>query len=704
MKKLDKIMYPKSVALVGASEKEGSVGNELLKRMTEFSFTGEIYPVNMKHEQIMGLKCYHTLSDIKKDIDLVVIAVPAKVVEGVIDECHSVGVKNVIIISSGFKEVGGDGAVMEHTIKSKIEQYDINVIGPNCLGVFNADKSVSFDGCFAPTLPKVGKVGFATQSGALATGVFNISSTLRIGFSQMISLGNQMDVDALDVIEQWGNDDNVSQILLYLESIKEPKKFRNVATKIAQKKPILAIKSGRSPAGAKAAASHTGSLAGSDSACAGLLASCGVVREFGLREMFNSAQVLGNCALPKGNRLGILTNAGGPGILATDSASDEKIAVPTLSEELQNKLKEITLPQASRRNPVDLVASASVEHYRNVADAMLASGEIDMLLVIYLYITGKNDMAILQNMEELKKKYPNKPIITVYMTTPDFDERIEKEMPNSTIPVFDYVTDAVHGFRLLLDRKEFLENINKSVPKFAVDKNKVDSIFTKARDEERTLLTTKESLEVFKAYGLPMPKFDCALTLSEAKKIAENIGYPIVLKMSSKTVSHKTDIGGVVVGIKNEDDLTEKWNDLKLKLEKADVWKTLDGVIVMQQVNGGGREFVAGVSNNGNFGHQIMFGIGGIFVESLKEVAFRPCPLTMRDVDALIDGTKAKALLGDVRGKKGVDINVVKEALLRLSQLVTDFGDISELDVNPFMLDNDGNFLTVDARIVINQE
>ena len=700
MRKLDKILYPESVALIGASEKEGSVGNELLKRITEFKYNGKLYPINPKHSFIMGIKCYAKITDIVDEIDLAIIAVPAKFVSGVIDECHLAQVHNVVIISSGFKEIGDEGKELEEKLKNQIEKYNMTLVGPNCLGVFNADGKLNFDGCFGPTIPEVGTIGFATQSGALAGGVFNISKSARIGFSQMVSLGNQTDVDALSVLEQWENDDNVAQILLYLESIKDPEKFRKLATKIARKKPILAIKAGRSSAGAKAAASHTGSLAGTDSYYEGLLKSCGVVREFSLREMFNDAKVLGNCPLPKGKRLAILTNAGGPGIIATDTASDYKLEVNTFSAELQEKLKTLTLPQASVKNPVDLVASASMEHYTNVCEEVLKSDEVDMLLVIYLYITGKHDMDILKSLEQLKKKYPTKPIIISYMTTPDFFERVKTEMPNSTIPLFDDVSDAVRGFKLLCDRKEFLDGIKQKTPVFEVKNDVVNKILKQAEKEARTLLTTKESLEIFKAYGLLMPKYETALTLAQAEKAIKKVGFPCVLKISSKAVSHKTDFGGVVVGIKNKADFIENFNMLLNKCKEAKIEKSLDGIIVMEQVKGSSRELVAGIAPVGEKGHQMMFGIGGIFVEALKEVAFRPCPLTMRDVDALVYSTKAKNIMGEVRGKKAVDINVVKDSLLRLSQLVSDYPIIKELDVNPFMIDDEGKFLTVDARIV----
>ncbi len=700
MRRLDKIMYPESVAIIGASEKEGSVGNELLKRMLEFKYNGKIYPINPKYTSINNIKCYAKITDVLGGIDLAIIAVPAKFVGGVLDECHLAQVDNIIIVSSGFKEIGGEGLELEKELQDKIEKYNMTIVGPNCLGVFNADGKLNFDGCFAPTVPMVGNIGFATQSGALAGGVFNISEAKRVGFGQMVSLGNQTDVDALDVLEQWESDDNIDEIMLYLESIQNPAKFRKVATRVARKKPILAIKSGRSAQGAKAAASHTGSLAGSDSAANGLLESCGIVREYSLREMFNDAQVLEKCGLPKGKRLGILTNAGGPGILATDSASDYGLEVPTFSDELQEKLKKITMPQASRKNPVDLVASCPMEDYINVANEVLKSDEIDMLLVIYLYITGRHDMDIQRNLEELKKKYPQKPIVVSYMTTPDFFEKVKKEIKNPGVPMFDDVSDAIRGLSLLVKRKQSLADIKAKTPVFDVKKDAVDKIFAKAKKEARTLLTTKESLEALKSYGLLEPQWGSALNIAQAEKIAKKIGYPLVLKMSSKTISHKTDFGGVIVGIKNLEELKKAFTSLETKCKEAGVWNSVDGIIVMQHIKGSGRELVAGIAENGNYGHQIMFGIGGIFVEALKEVCFRPCPLNMRDADALINSTKAKSIMGNIRGKKAVDTEVVKNSLLKLSQFVSDFKCVKELDINPFMISEDGKFLTVDARIV----
>ena len=695
--KLDKILKPKSVALIGASTKEGSVGNELLKRMLEMNFKGEIYAIHPSEPEVLGVKAYPSVLDVKNNIDLAVIAVPAKIILNILDQCNEANIKDIVVISSGFKEIGGEGKVLEDELIAKVEKYNMNLVGPNCLGVFNTSENVSLDACFAPVIPQKGNIGFASQSGALISGTINILPSLNVGFGQMVSLGNQATINSLDVIEQWENDDEISQILLYLESIENPIKFREVATRVARKKPIIAIKSGRSEKGAKATASHTGSLAGSDISADSLLSASGVIRTKGLKEMFDLSKVFEYCPIPKGNRLGILTNSGGPGILATDAGSENGMVIPTLSDNLRGKIADILMPQASTSNPVDVIASASCEHYLKTAELMLASGEIDMLLVIYLYITGKKDIELYQKLEDLKKKYPTIPIICTYMTTDDFEQQKQIET-NSSIPTFRFVDDAVNGFKALLQRKAFLEESAVKTPVLKADKNIVKQIIEEANAEGVKKLSTLQSLAIFESYNLPIPAYGSANNLEQAKTIANKIGYPIVLKISSKTVSHKTDVGGVVVGIKTEQDLELQWNALMGRLEKAGLTNGLDGIVVMQQVKGK-RELVAGAVYQGNYGYQIMFGIGGIYVEVLKEVAFRPCPLTMSDVRHLIYSTKASKIVGELRGDKAVNPTVLQETLLKLSQLVCDFPEILEVDANPIMIDDNGNLYTVDARV-----
>lgn len=700
MRDLTKMMHPNSIAIIGASNKNGSVGNELVKRAIEAGFNGQIYAINPKDTEIEGLTCFSSVTNVPAQIDLAIIAVPAVTVLSVLKECAQVNIKNAVIISSGFKETGADGAKLEAEIASFANENDINVIGPNCLGIINTAPDVKLNGCFAPIQPIAGSVGFATQSGALASGIINLLPTLKSGIAQMVSLGNQCQINALDVLEMWEKDDKVKQILMYLESIPSPSKFREIASRISKKKPILIIKSGRSARGAQASVSHTGSLAGDDTTATGLFASCGVIRETYLRDLFNTAQVFSKCPIPKGERLGIITNAGGPGIMATDTANDLNIPLADLSDSTKEKLRKALPPQASVNNPVDVIASATPEQYEEAASILLSAREVDILLVIYLYITGKNDIRITESLQKLKEKHPNKPIIGVYMTTADFDEELEQQIPNCDIPTFKFVVDALHGISKLIERKKYLEQTDEPTPILPVNKARAKTILDSAKEQGIKQLTTMQSLQIFDAYGLPMPKFGIAQTLKEAKEIASKISFPVVLKLSSKTVTHKSDIGGVITNIKSEEELVFWWNRLVDRLNKANLVESLDGIVVMQQVSGSNRELVAGIVKKGDI-HQFMFGLGGIFVEALKEVTFRPCPLTINDADGLINGTKAKNIMGFIRGGMATDLNVLRETLLRMSQLVQDFPEINEIDANPLMIDDKGRLLVVDARIVL---
>lgn len=699
--KLEKIMNPKTVAVIGASNKPGSVGNELLRQLTGLKFTGKIYGVHPTEKEIMGVPVYDKIYNIPNKIDLAVIAVPAKAILSVVDECEQAKVKNLVIISAGFKEVGGDGVILEQQLLAKVNKYQMNMVGPNCLGVINAAEGVSLDASFAPELPPVGRVAFASQSGALTAGVINMLPMLHLSVGQVISLGNQADINVIDAIDYWGSDKNIDLIMLYVESIPDPEKFREVATKVSKIKPILCIKAGCSSAGAKAASSHTGSLAGDNTTIEGLFATCGIIRAISLHDLFSMAQVIAKNPLPKGKNLAILTNVGGPGILATDAAEAIGLNMAELSPETQQKLREILPPQASVHNPVDMIASAPVEHYAKSAEVLLQAPEVDMLYVIYLYITGKHDVEVLQTMQELKEKYPNKPMVAVFMTTSDFNGNAAKAVPNCTVPTFEFVNDAVVGLKGLYDRKIYLDNQRNSTPTLKVDKKAVRKIIDDAQNKKVNNLSVAQSLQIFEAYGLPIPAWGAAHSLNEAKNIAQKIGYPVVLKISSNTIIHKSDVGGVAININNTEQLTTKWNTMVQNLKRQNLTEQVDNIVVMQQISSGGRELVVGAIHKGNMGHQIMFGMGGIYIEVLKEVAFRPAPLTQNDANELLNCTKAKALMGNVRGKKAVDQKIMNNMLLRLSQLVTDFPCIKEVDANPLLVDDEGKISTVDARIIL---
>jgi len=698
IEKLRKIIYANSVAVIGASQKKGRVGNELILRLKEFGFKGKIYPVNINYDEVEGIPTYKSVADIKEPVDFALIATPKQSILDIIEQCNTAGIKGLVIISSGFKELDDDGAKLELEIKRVIEKYDMTLIGPNCLGIINADPDIMLNACFAPLNPIVGKIGLATQSGALASGVINILPQIRIGLRQMISLGNQTDINVLDIIEFWEQDDRIEQILLYIESIPDSKRFKEICERVNKKKAIIIVKSGRSAIGTKATASHTGSLAGDDNLANALFESAGIIRELNLRDMFGTAQVLNNCDIPKNQKLAILTNAGGPGVLATDTASDYKIELAELSQETKEKLRKVLPPQAGVNNPLDVIASATREQYTQSAEILLASKEVGILLVIYLYITEQNDVGIIQDLEKLKLKYPEKQVIAVFMTTTDFPIRLKKVVPNCTIPIFKYGIDAIHGLSRLLERMKLLQQ-TWTKPTFKADITTVKSIIKEYKERGMKQLSTFASLKVFDAYNIPLAPFGTANTVEDAKKIAERIGYPIVFKISDYKISHKSDVGGVVTNIKNEAELEIEWKALSNRI-KSFKESDLECVIVMKQISGSQREFVAGIAKKQDC-HIAMFGLGGIFVEIFKEIAFRACPLSENDAMALISNTKASKLLGEVRGNKAADIEELKNLLLKLSKLVEENNEIKEIDINPIMVAKDGNVFAVDARILL---
>lgn len=694
---LDSIMKPGAIAVVGASTKPNTIGSDLLKRLIEYGFTGKIYPVNPKGGVIEGLQAYPSVLDIPGNIDLAIIVVKNVFVLPTIDQCHEKGIKGLCIISAGFKEAGEEGAELEKQLLEKVRAYGMRCVGPNCLGVVNTDPAVKMDGCFAESLPQRGDIGFVSQSGALGGGILNILKDLNIGFSQFISIGNQADVNAETAIEYWENVDDVRQILLYMESIQNPENFRRLAGRVTKKKPILALKAGRSAAGASAASSHTGSLAGSDRAADALLRQSGVIREFSLEKLFATAKVFANCPIPKGNRVAVITNSGGPGIMATDAICEYGMQMAQITDETRAELKSFLPAAASVKNPIDMIASAPLEHYRRTTETVLADPNVDMVIVIYLPFLGLKDIDVAKELMRIRAEHPEKPIVGVFMTESRFFSELS-EMP-VTVPFFMYVEQAVDGLMRLNQQRLWLARPEGKVPAYDVDKAAVESLFAAVRADGRTELTTRESIDVLAHYGIRVCGSQFATTEDEAVAAANAMGYPVVMKMTSKTISHKTDVGGVRVGIKNADHLRREYRDLIAKLTERGWEKGLEGVIIQEMVTGN-RELVCGVARDPQYGPMIMFGLGGVFVEVMKDVAFSLAPLTDADAHDLVRSVKAFKLLEGARGTKPADIAKVEETLTRISQLVTDFADIVELDINPLMISEaTGEAIAVDGRI-----
>lgn len=699
---LDKIMKPKSIAVIGASTKEHTIGSDIMKRLQEYNFNGKIYPVNPKGGIIEGLQAYTSITEVPGDVDLAIIVVNAKFVLSTIDQCHEKGIQGICIITAGFKETGKDGAELEKQLVEKIHSYGMRCVGPNCLGVVNTHPDVRMDGCFAESLPERGNIGFVSQSGALGGGILNILKDLNLGFAQFISIGNQADVNAETALEYWENDEDVEQILLYMESIQNPSNFRKLATRISRKKPVLALKAGRSAAGASAASSHTGSLAGADKAANALLHQSGVIREYSLKNLFATAKVFANCPIPQGDRVAIITNSGGPGIMATDAISEYGMQMAKITDETKEKLRSFLPSAASVKNPIDMIASAPIEHYKQTLETVIADPNVDMIITIYLPFLGLKDIDVAKALMEIKAQHPEKPIIGVFMTKSEFFTKLSNMDVN--MPFFMYAEEAADGLNRLNQQRLWMERPEGKIPVFDVDNERAKRIIKQSISEGRAQLTTRESIDVLDAYGIRVCKSGFAKSEDEAVSIADSIGYPVVMKMTSKTTSHKTDVGGVRVNIGSAEQLRAEYQDLIAKLTEKGLIDGLEGVIIQEMVKGN-REMVCGIATDPQYGPMMMFGLGGVFIEVMKDVTFRIAPLTDVDADEMIKSVKAYKLLEGARGTKPAQMEQIQETLLRLSQLVHDFKFIDELDINPLLIsEKTGEGIAVDGRIKVRLE
>lgn len=698
-KQLDKIMRPKAIAVIGASTKPATIGSEIMQRLRDYKFTGNIYPVNPKGGVIEGFQAYTSVLEIPGEVDFAIIIIPQKFVLAALDECNQKGIKGICVISAGFKEAGAEGVEAEKQLLAKLKEYGMRCVGPNCLGVLNTHPDIQMDATFAEALPERGNIGFVSQSGALGGGILNILKDLNLGFAQFISIGNQADINAETALEYWENDDDVQQILLYMESIQNPANFRKLATRISKKKPIIALKAGRSAAGASAASSHTGSLAGADKAANALLEQSGVIREYSLKNLFATAKVFANCPIPKGNRVAIITNSGGPGIMATDAVCEYGLQMAQISDKTKETLRSFLPAAASVKNPVDMIASAPIDHYKQTLETVIADENVDMIMIIYLPFMGLKDIDVAKAVMEIKKAHPEKPVLGVFMTKSDFFTQIAEMEVN--MPFFMYAEEAADGLLRLDQQRKWMAREEGKIACFDVDKTKAEKIIRQSISEGRDQLTTLESIDVLDAYGIRACKYGLATSKEQAVSVADSIDYPVVMKMSSKTTSHKTDVGGVVVNIQSADQLRMEYDALMARLQKAGCLEGLEGVIIQEMVKGS-REMVCGIATDPQYGPMMMFGLGGVFIEVLKDVTFRMAPLTSIDAAEMVKSVKSYKLLEGARGTKPAQIDQIEETLLRLSQLVNDFKFIDELDINPLLIsEKTGEGIAVDGRIKV---
>ncbi len=688
-----------SIAVIGASNTRGKVGFDVVNNLLACNYPGTIYPVNPKSKEIQGLRAYKSLPDIGKPIELVIIAVPSKYVIPVIDQMHDLGIKNVIIISAGFKEIGPEGAILERELGEKLLNYGIRAIGPNCLGLL--DTNLPLNASFASKMPRKGNLAFISQSGALITGILDWAENEGIGFSSFISVGNKLNVDEVDLIEELGNDPNTKAILAYLESIDHGKKFIETCQRVVKKKPILVIKSGKSAAGARAASSHTGSMTGTNTSYDTAFKKAGVIRADTVEELFDSATAFSSQPLPKGPNLCIITNAGGPGIIATDEAEFQDLRLTTLDGVTINYLRERLPPAASTHNPVDILGTGNGDEYILTLEAVLKDENVDMVLVILTPQGMTEPMKTAKGIVKLHADYPTKPVAAVYMGGTDLLESTIYLKDNG-IPCFEFPERGVRSLSGLWKYvKSSREISDKVAPRVFddIDREAVEGIFESVRNKGRVTLLGSEAVSVARAYGINAPKTLTAFSVNEAKSLAQEIGYPLVMKITSPEITHKTDIGGVRVGIKDSEELVSAFKEMMTSARRHYPKAKVIGVD-LQEMATPGYELIVGVSKDPQFGHMAIIGAGGIYTNIMKDVSFGLIPISEEEAKDMLSKTKIYQILQGARGQEAADISQIIETLERISSLVSDFPSILDLDINPFFATADG-ISAVDVKITI---
>jgi len=699
---IDFLFNPRSIAVIGASETRGKLGNDVMRNIVDSGFDGRIYPINPKGGDIIGHQVFRSVKDISGDVDVAIIVIPAKFVLESVEECGEKGVRALVIISAGFKEVGHEGNEAEKQIIDTAEKYGMVVQGPNCLGIINTHSP--YNGSFSAGTPAKGTIAFASQSGALMTGILDWSLMERIGFSKFVSLGNKAQLDEADFVEAFGRDEDSTFILLYIESVVNGRKFMDACRRVIPHKPIFVVKSGVSAAGARAASSHTGSLAGSDTAYDVAFKQCGVSRATSMAELFDVANVFDDMYLPKGNRVSIITNAGGPGILTTDACEAMGLEIARLSSETIEYLKKNLPPAASVYNPIDALGTALPEDYELCIEASLRDENVDAVLVLLTPQAMTKIPATAQVIVESHKKYPGKPLIAVFMggNSMVYPRII---LTDGGIPVFDFPERAVHALSELYKYTVNREKLkDEATPVFKADKERVKRIIKKVRDDKRRVLLGSEAHEIAEAFGIPVARIRLATSSEEAKNLADELGYPVVLKIASPDIVHKSDIGGIKIGLKTAEEVEAAFVEIVDNARKH-VPKAIVYGVDVQEMAEKGKELIIGCSRDIQFGPLVMFGAGGIFVNYLKDISFRLAPMTRRDATELIDETKIGTLLKGVRGEFPSDIVAIEDTILRISQLVTDFEEIVELDINPaFAYEKGKGVSAVDVKITIGGE
>jgi len=692
---LKNFFQPKSVAVIGASREPGKVGYVVVDNLVRYGYEGEIYPINPKADEILSLKAYPSVRDVEGEIDLAVVVVPAKFVLQIIEDCGAKKIDSVIIISAGFKESGSEGSALERQLAARTKELGMRVLGPNCLGLINTRSKLNAS--FAQGMCATGSIAFFSQSGALCTAVLDWAIRENLGFSKFISLGNKMDVSESDLLRALAADPDTSVILGYIEGVKDGAEFMKTARNTSKKKPVIIMKSGGTAAGARAASSHTGTLAGSETAFTAAFRQCGVIRAENIESFFDQAIAFAYQPLPKDSRLAIVTNAGGPGIIAADVCERSNLTMASFEQNTIEKLRTQLPPTAALYNPVDVIGDAKADRYRVALEAVESDPGVDAILLI---LTPQAMTEPDETAGAVVEIAGRKPIVANFMGGAGVAGGI-KILQDNKIPNYPFPERAIAALDKMVQYKSWRDQPTPGYATFDVDKEKVVEIVEKHQQEGQANLSGSAPMDVLDAYGFSVPGSGFAHTSDEAIEIARRFGYPVVMKIASPDILHKSDVGGVKLGLSNDDEVRQAFEDVTSGARRYMPQATILGV-TMHEMALPGKEVILGMTADPDFGPLLMFGLGGIYVEVLKDVVFRIAPINLKEANTMVREIRSYPLLRGVRGEEPADIEAIVESILRLSQLVTDFPQIVEMDINPLRVLTAGRgAIAIDARFTI---
>lgn len=702
---LRSLLSPQSVALIGASRHPGTLGYILLECLNNAGFSGRIYPVNPNADLLMSLKTYPSVLDIPADVEMAIIAVPAKLVNKVADECGRKGVRSLVVISDGFKETGTEGASREKDLREITFGHGMRLVGPNCMGVINTDPSIQLNATFSPLFPPRGNIAFLSQSGAMGLVILQYAHNLNMGISTFISVGNRADISSNDLLEYWEDDAATTVILLYLESFGNPRKFARIARRVSTKKPIVVVKGGRTLAGSRAASSHTGAMATADVTTDVLFKHAGIIRVDLMEELFDVATLLSNQPLPNGNRLTIVTNGGGPGIIAADAAARAGLLLPQLSNEIAGKLKSVIKRDIKLNNPLDTTAGATAEEFHDILNLLAIDKDNDAVLAIFIppvIASTKAMEAAIKNVSQLFIKQ-GKPLLACFLGERGFKSKLGT--PGKFVPCYPFPEEAVLALSRAVEYTQIRNKPRGIIPQFrGIKRERARKIIKKAmiKSPQRPLwLSAADLAELLTCYGMHFAEIMLATSPGEAVTSASKIGYPVAIKVASATITHKSDVGGVMLDIDSEAAAKQAFNNIKNKLSQLGRQSEMQGVMVQRMVKEG-IEAIVGVTQDQYFGPLILFGFGGIYAELIKDVTLRLHPLTDLDAREMVNSTRMAKLFEGFRGTPPSDVKALEELLLRLSAMVEDIPEISELDLNPVkVLPRGEGYWILDARVMI---